>query len=142
MLMMSESMSPAANGRILFVDKDSSMRNLMEMVVCDHFQLVTAGSAEEALILLKSEIPFDIVISGLTLFMMNGLEFLRLVGELYPQTVRILMSGGCGDTDGIIRAIKEGHIRRLILKPFHLSTLLDQLKSDLVSLRGRDCLAD
>lgn len=113
----------------------------MEIALSDDFQLVTAKSAEDGLALLKSEVPFDIVISGLTLLLMNGLEFLRLVGELYPQTVRILLSGGCGDTAGINLAISEGHIRRLVLKPFCLTTMLDQLKSDLASVRG-DSLTD
>lgn len=107
----------------------------MEIALSDDFQLVTAKSAEDGLALLKSEVPFDIVISGLTLLLMNGLDFLRLVGELYPQTVRILMSGG-GDAAAIKLAISEGHVSRLVLKPFNLNNLLDQLKSDLVSLRG------
>lgn len=107
----------------------------MEIALSDDFQLVTAKSAEDGLVLLKSEVPFDIVISGLTLLLMNGLDFLRLVGELYPQTVRILMSGG-GDTAAIKLAISEGHVSRLVLKPFNLNNLLDQLKSDLVLMRG------
>lgn len=111
------------------MDKDSSMRHLMEMALNQQFQLVTACSAEEGLALVKSDVVFDIVISGFTLVLMNGVEFLSRVGEERPDTVRILMSGGCGNSVEVGRAINEGSVTKLILKPFDLSTFLDQLKT-------------
>lgn len=133
--------SPAKHppiGRILFVDKDLDMLDMMKMVLMPKFQLVTASSAEQGLALMESEAPFDIIISGFTLVLMNGLEFLCQAGEICPQTARILMSGGCGDDAEINLAISEGHINRLVLKPFCVSTIREQLKSDLASIRSGD----
>ena len=123
-------------GRIIFVDKDRSMQHMMTLLLNDRFQIVTAESAEDGLGLLVSDAPFDIIISGFTLLLMNGLDFLRRVGEICPRTVRILMSGGCGDIDGINQAISEKHINRLVFKPFCAITLRDQLINDLASLRA------
>lgn len=132
---MSKSYENSADGKILFVDKDDIMRQLMEMALESQFQIVTARSAEEALTLVESEGPFDIVISGFTLMWMDGVEFLRRVSDRCPLTVRILMSGGCGDTDEVSQAIRKGHISRLVLKPFCMSTFLNQLNIDLASVR-------
>jgi DNA-binding NtrC family response regulator len=132
---MNKSYKQSNVGRVIFVDKDSNMRNMMAMILNEQFHVVTACSAEEGLALLEAEEHFDIVISGLTLMFMNGLEFLRRVSELCPQTVRILMSGG-GDRADINQAIREGSVSRYILKPFCLSTLLDQLSNDLVQVRN------
>lgn len=133
---MSESRNHPASGRILFIDKNITMRKVMEMLLQGQFQIATADSAEAGLALVESGPPFDIVISGFTLICMNGLEFLCRVGEICPQTVRILMSGGCGDVVEINRAISAGHISRYVLKPFCMSAMKDQLMNDLVSARA------
>lgn len=127
---------PSASGRIIFVEKDISMREMMELALCDEFQIVTVHSAEKGLELVKAEGPFDIVISGLSLPGMNGLEFLRRVGELHPETVRILMTGGNVDMGDLNLAISKGHINRFVLKPFCICTLQDQLKNDLATLKA------
>jgi response regulator RpfG family c-di-GMP phosphodiesterase len=134
---MSESPHCPEVGRILFIDKNITMRKTMNMVLKDQFQIVTADSAEAGLALVESDPPFDIVISGFTLICMNGLELLRRVGEICPQTVRILMSGGCGDAIKINRAISAGYVSRLILKPFCMSSMKNQLKNDLATARAR-----
>lgn len=138
---MSESAQHTASGRIIFVDKDFSMRQMMNMILSDRFQVVTAGTAEEGLALVASADLFDIVISGFSLSGMNGLEFLRLVGDSYPRTVRILMTAGCGDVADVSQAVSKGHISRVVLKPFCMSTLLEQLQDDIASVTANNMTA-
>lgn len=130
---MSEAVEHGVSGRILFVDNDIHMRKMMELALIDLFQVAIVSSAEEGLMMAGEE-PFDIVMANLTMHGMNGLAFLRRVGEISPQTIRILITGGFGDDIDIQNAIRAGHVSRLVLKPFSLSGMRDQLKNDLESL--------
>lgn len=132
---MSESVKRIDDGRIIFVDNDIEMRKMMELALIDLFQIKTVSSANEGLEAMVSEKPFDIVMASLSIHGINGLAFLRRVGEMFPKTVRILMTGGFGDGADIHNALREGHISRLVLKPFNLIDMRYQLKSDLVSAR-------
>ena len=58
---------------------------------------------------------------------MKGVEFLCLVAERWPETIRILMSGGGADMDKVARAISAGHISRFLAKPLCMISLRDQL---------------
>lgn len=133
---MDNSSKYSACGRILFVDKDICMREMMEIMLKDQFHVVSAVSAEEGLILAEADGPFDIVLSSFSLSGMNGLDFLRLIGRKFSRTVRILMTGGIADGYDLIRAVKEGHISRFVLKPYCMNTLLEQLNKDLAFVRG------
>ena len=136
---MSEFQKHSATGRIIFVDKDISMREMMEMLLqCDQHQVVTVRTAEEGLTVLEAQGEFDVVISSFILPGMNGLEFLRQVSVSHPETLRILMTGSSGDAAEISHAIRKGHISRLAIKPLCFSTLREQLKSDLASMRDEE----
>jgi two-component system NtrC family sensor kinase len=49
---------------------------------------------------------------------MNGVEFLKVVYERCPETVRIVLSG-YADAAAIVAAINEGHIYKFIPKPWN-----------------------
>jgi response regulator RpfG family c-di-GMP phosphodiesterase len=53
---------------------------------------------------------------------MNGTEFLNRVKELYPQTVRIILSG-YAELECVIEAINRGAIYRFFTKPWNDETL-------------------
>lgn len=133
---MSASSTDSACGRIIIIDKEICLRQMLEQVLTDPFQVVTAISAEDGLTLIEMEGAFDIIISSFSLPGMNGLEFLRQVGVKHPETVRILMTGGNANLCDLNRAISEGHITSFICKPFSLVTLRNQLKADLASVRA------
>ena len=48
---------------------------------------------------------------------MTGVEFLRRVKELYPETIRIVLSG-YSDIQSITAAINEGAIYKFLSKPW------------------------
>ncbi len=86
--------------RILFVDDDprllrSIKRNLRDQ--SDHWQLLFAESGTEALKLLEQE-PVEVVVSDFQMPQMSGLELLALVENLYPQTLRVMLTGQPGKT--------------------------------------------
>ena len=118
-------MSPTK--KIICVDDDISILQIVKECLCEHFLVAIAGSALKWLDLMETDGPFDIVISDHEMPGMKGLEFLSLVAERWPETIRILMSGCCKDMDSVTRAINAGQISRFIPKPFNPVILADQL---------------
>jgi len=58
---------------------------------------------------------------------MNGAQFLTEVRKLYPETMRILLTGQ-SDIDSAISAVNDGQIFRFLTKPCptdHLSSIID-----------------
>lgn len=128
---MSESQRHNSIGRIILVDRDIQMLQMLEMILGRNYQVATARSGEEARDLMSSEEPFHVVMTSFNLPGMNGLEFLLRVNEIFPSTVRILMTSRFEDKNGINEAISEGRISRIVSKPFCMTTLLEQLNNDL-----------
>jgi len=113
--------------KIICVDDDIYVLHTVKACLCKHFHVTIAGSALKGLDLMETDGPFDIVMSDHEMPGMKGVEFLSLVAERWPETIRILMSGDCKDMDSVMRAIKAGHISRFIPKPFNPVILADQL---------------
>ena len=114
--------------KMICVDDDIFIQEVFKSIMEEHFHVALASSAERALDLMESRGPFDIVISGYDMPGMNGLEFLSLVAARWPESIRILMSGGGADMAEVKRAISAGHISRFLVQPFCLITLRDQLR--------------
>jgi response regulator RpfG family c-di-GMP phosphodiesterase len=58
---------------------------------------------------------------------MNGSEFLSRVKKLYPDTIRIMLSGYT-DLESILNAINRGEIYRFYTKPWDDLTLRDNIR--------------
>jgi len=104
------------NRKVLFVDDephvtDSLKRSLRK----EPYEVLSANSASEALKMLARE-PVDVVVSDEKMPGMQGSEFLAQVCNLYPETVRIILTGH-GSMEAAIRAINEGEIYRFLTKP-------------------------
>ena len=53
---------------------------------------------------------------------MSGIEFLEKILILYPDCMRMIMTG-ISDKDAIIQAINKGNIYRYVAKPWNKSTI-------------------
>ena len=103
---------------ILVVDDEASILNSLGRILrADEREIHTAGSAPEALEKLKSLHGLDLVISDNKLPDISGIDFLIKVKQLYPETIRILITG-YPDLDSAIRAINNGQVYRFITKPW------------------------
>lgn len=80
---------------ILFVDDDetllNSLKRLLKPLEAD-WQMAFAQGASEALIMLALA-PVDVVVADMCMPQMDGVEFLGLVKERYPSSVRVMMTG-------------------------------------------------
>lgn len=107
--------------RILIVDDDESIRELLACVLIRHKYLVTAAaSAEEALETLCSS-SFDMLISDMKMSGMNGLELTGLVARSHPNLPIILITGCC-DAALMRSAMRQG-ASDFIPKPFNLDSI-------------------
>ena len=103
---------------ILLVDDEPNILNaLTRLLRADEREIITAGDAAEALEKLKSRDEVDLVISDNKLPSIPGIDFLIKVKQLYPDTVRILITG-YPDLEGAIKAINNGQVYRFITKPW------------------------
>jgi two-component system NtrC family sensor kinase len=113
---------------ILCVDDEENILSALERVFLeeDNYEIITANSGNEGLKILK-ERPVDLIMSDQRMPEMSGTEFLKKARALYPDTIRIVLSG-FSDFDTVTKAINEGEIYRLIQKPWEDSELLSVVK--------------
>lgn len=105
--------------RILCVDDERNVLRALERIFLDDdYEIVLADSGDEGLRMMENSGPFQVVISDYRMPVMNGVEFLKVVYERYPETVRIVLSG-YADAGAIVAAINEGHIYKFIPKPWN-----------------------
>ncbi len=105
--------------RILFIDDEENVLRALERVFFDDdYEILTAGSADEALEILSRTSPVQVVVSDYRMPRMNGVELLRKVRAKWPETVRAVLSG-YADTAAIVSAINDGQIYRFIPKPWN-----------------------
>jgi len=103
--------------RILIVDDEAPIRDLLKSILMDDYECTTAESAEAALSYLERE-TFDLVISDINMGGMSGIELIARVVESSPDTVVMMISGNL-TLDSPIEAIRNGAFD-YIKKPFDI----------------------
>jgi response regulator RpfG family c-di-GMP phosphodiesterase len=103
--------------RLLIVDDEPEIRNVLHEFLSESYSCLTASSAEEALQMLVAE-SFDLIISDITMQQMSGLEMVPHILKLAPDTV-IIMISGMQTVESAIEALRVGAFD-YIMKPFDL----------------------
>lgn len=103
--------------RILIVDDEPPIREILRTLLHESYECVEAYSAEEALTLLQAE-DFDLVLSDIKMSGIGGLEMVPQVLLLAPDTVVIMISGEQA-IENAIAALQVGAFD-YITKPFDL----------------------
>src|SRR5436190_1473831 len=99
--------------RILIVDDEENVCNaLRRSLRKEGYELFFAHQPKEAFEILKTT-KFDLVLSDHLMPNMTGLEFLKLVRDRYPNTVRIMLTGHA-DMQTAIDAVNQGEIYRFL----------------------------
>jgi DNA-binding NtrC family response regulator len=73
-------------------------------------------------------VPVAVVVSDMRMPQMDGATLLSRIRRLYPEVVRILLTGQT-DTHAAIKAVNEGQIYRFLTKPCPPDVLLDEIGS-------------
>jgi type II secretory ATPase GspE/PulE/Tfp pilus assembly ATPase PilB-like protein/DNA-binding NarL/FixJ family response regulator len=117
---LSEKIAPY---RILTVDDEPNiLESIRRIFRKENYDIRTALNGREALDILGQE-KFQLIISDHMMPGMTGAELLQRVRELYPDTIRIMLTGHA-DTSAIMGAIRDGAVYRFIIKPAQENDLL------------------
>ena len=102
--------------RILFVDDEPRVTSALKAIFRREYEVLIANSGADALNVLASN-EVDVLVSDQRMPHMLGNELLAKVSKLYPQTMRILLTGFM-DKKAIVDSINEGEVYRFINKPW------------------------
>lgn len=110
------------NKTILLVDDEENITaSLVRLLHQDGYQVLTANSAAAALELLASH-KVGVILTDQRMPKMTGVELLSRVKDLYPETVRMVLSG-YADLDSVTAAVNQGAIYKFLSKPWNNETL-------------------
>jgi PAS domain S-box-containing protein/diguanylate cyclase (GGDEF)-like protein len=101
---------------LLVDDEENILAALKRTLRRDGYHIVTACNAAEGLQRL-TEHEVDVIVSDQRMPGMTGVEFLRRAKDLYPHTVRMVLSGYT-ELQSIIDAVNEGAIYKFLTKPW------------------------
>jgi diguanylate cyclase (GGDEF)-like protein/PAS domain S-box-containing protein len=101
---------------LLVDDEENIVAALKRLVRRDGYHVVTACNGPQGLQRL-AEHEVDVILSDQRMPGMTGVEFLRRAKELYPDTVRMVLSGYT-ELTSITDAINEGAIYKFLTKPW------------------------
>jgi len=101
---------------LLVDDEEHILSSLKRLLRRDGYHIVTACDAATGLARL-AETEVDVIVSDQRMPGMTGVEFLRRAKELYPGTVRMVLSGYT-EIQSILDAINEGAIYKFLTKPW------------------------
>jgi two-component system response regulator PilR (NtrC family) len=97
----------AIPARVLIVDDERSMRELLSIVLRrDGYEVLTAEDGAAAVELLKKQ-RFDILITDIRMPQMNGVDLLREAKQIAPDLVSIIMTA-FASTDTAVEALRLG----------------------------------
>jgi two-component system response regulator PilR (NtrC family) len=107
--------------KILVVDDEQSMRDFLAiMLKKEGHEVVTAGNGGDALKAVQAEI-FDLVITDVKMPGADGIEVLKTIKDISPETV-VIMITAFATTETAIEAMKLGAYD-YIIKPFKVDEL-------------------
>ncbi|MDM7988594.1 MAG: sigma-54 dependent transcriptional regulator [Smithella sp.] len=107
---------------ILIVDDEQSICQSLKAILSDEgYQVLVAGSGEEAVKIMEEEMP-QLVLLDVWLPGMDGLDTLKAIKKINPQSLVIIMSGH-GTIETAVKATKLGAFD-FIEKPLSLDKII------------------
>ncbi|WP_342620480.1 EAL domain-containing protein [Rhodoferax sp. GW822-FHT02A01] len=108
---------PAKTRTLLLVDdEDSILSALKRLLRREGYRILSANSGAQGLEILAAN-DVDVIVSDQRMPNMTGEEFLRRTKDLYPETMRLVLSG-YADMESITNAINQGAIYKFMSKPW------------------------
>ncbi len=101
---------------LLVDDEENIVRSLSRLFRRDGYNIISANSGQEGLEILRDTVV-GVIVSDQRMPQMTGVEFLRQVKDLYPNTVRLVLSGYT-ELESVTKAINEGAIYKFLTKPW------------------------
>jgi len=112
--------------KILFVDDEPAVLDGYQRLLRREFDVSVALGGEQGLTSIRTNGPYAVVISDMRMPGLNGAQFLSLVRQKVPDTVRMLLTGYT-DLNAAMDAVNEGNIFRFLTKPCDKELLVKAL---------------
>lgn len=122
------------NRKILFVDDDPNILSGYKRALRKDFDIYTAEGGLEALSIINTESEFAVIVSDMRMPGMDGIQFLRRVKEITPNSVRMMLTGNA-DQQTAIEAVNQGSIFRFMTKPCSPEIFADAINAGLEQYR-------
>ncbi|WP_339698869.1 response regulator [Algoriphagus aquimarinus] len=107
---------PQEKIRILYVDDEENNLQAFKATFRRDYKIFIAISASEAREVLKKE-EVDIIVTDQRMPGETGVEFLESIIPIYPNPIRILLTGYT-DIQAVIDAINKGQVYHYLTKPW------------------------
>ncbi|TFW22056.1 EAL domain-containing protein [Massilia arenosa] len=121
------SLPDASQPTLLIVDDNVNvLASLHRLFRRDNYKVLTAVSPAEGFELLALN-PVHVIVCDQRMPLMSGTEFLSKVKEMYPETVRIILSGYTA-VDSVLDSINRGSIYRFYTKPWDDDALRENIR--------------
>jgi response regulator RpfG family c-di-GMP phosphodiesterase len=101
---------------VLYVDDELNNLNSFKAAFRRYFNIYTAQSAKEGRKILQHE-EIGVIITDQRMPGETGIEFLESILPIYPDTIRILLTG-FSDINAVMGAINRGQVYKYLVKPW------------------------
>jgi response regulator RpfG family c-di-GMP phosphodiesterase len=114
--------------RILLVDDEPNVLDGLRRQLRREFTVETAVGAAKGLFALKSDEPFEVIVSDYLMPGINGADFLAAAAKATPHSTRVLLTGHTSLSDAAA-TVNRGGVFRMLLKPVETETMVTTLRA-------------
>jgi len=115
-------MKAGNKGRILVVDDERSMREMLEIFLGrEGYEVVGESSASDALAILAEDQGYDLIITDINMPGLTGLDLLKSVSQ-FDKDIPVIMITAYGSPDSAVESMKLGAVD-YITKPFRIEEI-------------------
>jgi DNA-binding NtrC family response regulator len=111
---------------VLIVDDDEEVRNMLSSILEGEGYLVEAVENGKKAISICEKTPFDVALLDIDLPDIKGTELLRMLKEIQPRMVKIIITGH-PSIENAAKSVNE-EADGYVLKPFNVVELLEMIK--------------
>jgi CheY-like chemotaxis protein len=116
--------------RLLLVDDEPNVIEGITRRLRREFEIFCANDGAHALRVLEQHGEMHVIVTDMRMPVMNGAVLLAQVAKIYPDMVRVLLTGQA-DLPSAISAVNDGQVFRFLVKPCPSELLREQLKAAL-----------
>ncbi|MBN2717822.1 MAG: response regulator [Deltaproteobacteria bacterium] len=118
--------STAEKDRVLLVDDEPNVLSGYKRGLRGRFDVYTAEGGEKGLEMIASAGPFAVIVADMRMPVMDGVQFLKKVKRLTPESTRMMLTGNA-DQETAMQAVNIGAIFRFLTKPCASADLIAAL---------------
>ncbi|MBC8042713.1 MAG: response regulator [Rhizobacter sp.] len=108
--------------KLIAIDDEPHILESISQLFDATYDVMTASSGQEAIELVRHHLDVAVVVSDQRMPGMKGVEALKQIRAIAPDTVRILLTG-YADLDAILDSVNVGEVFRYVRKPWEPDTL-------------------